>query len=157
VLAPILEARHNFVGGHTYAAHTLSCAVGVEVLRIMIEEKLVERSARIGAYLLGRLQNLCSHPLVGDVRGLGMMCGIELVADKASKAPFLSERNLGSLVLVESLKRGVIVYPGSGTVDGVAGDHIKLTPPLILTEAQADELVTGLTGALDAVAESIAG
>ncbi len=157
VLAPILAARHNFVGGHTYAAHTLSCAVGVEVLRIMIEEKLVERSARIGAYLLGRLQGLSDHPLVGDVRGLGMMCGIELVADKAAKTPFPPEKAIGELVLEESLKRGVIVYPGSGTVDGVAGDHVKLTPPLILTEDQADELVAGLSGALDAVAESVAG
>ncbi|MGH2344839.1 MAG: aspartate aminotransferase family protein [Chloroflexota bacterium] len=157
VLAPILAARHNLVGGHTYAAHTLSCAVGVEVLRIMIEEKLVEHSACISAYLLGRLERLRDHPLVGDVRGLGLMCGIELVMDKADKRPFPPERAIGSMVLEESLKRGVIVYPGSGTVDGVAGDHIKLTPPLILTEAQADELVAGLTGALDTVAESVAG
>jgi adenosylmethionine-8-amino-7-oxononanoate aminotransferase len=155
VLAPILAARHNIVGGHTYAAHTLSCAVGVEVLRIMIEEGLVERSARTGAYLLERLTGLLDQPLVGDVRGLGLMVGIELVTDKETKRPFPPEHAVGQLVLEESLARGVVVYPGSGTVDGVAGDHIKLTPPLILTEEQADELVAGLTGALDAVAERL--
>ena len=116
------------------------------------EERLIERSARVGQYLLDKLTPLRAHPLVGDVRGLGLMIGLELVMDKETKRPFPPEKNVGQLVLEETLARGVIVYPGSGTVDGVAGDHIKLTPPLILTEEQADELVAGLTGALDAVA-----
>ena len=155
VMEPLLKSRHNIVGGHTYAAHTLSCAVGVEVLRIMREEGLIERSDRVGSYLLDKLTALRSHPLVGDVRGLGLMAGIEFVAHKASKQPFPPEQGVGQIVLEESLRRGLIVYPGSGTVDGVAGDHVKLTPPLILTEAQADDLVSALTGALDAAADRV--
>jgi adenosylmethionine-8-amino-7-oxononanoate aminotransferase len=153
VLAPILHTRQNIVGGHTYAAHTLSCAVGVEVLRILHEEALVERAARVGAYLLDRVRELLAHPLVGDVRGLGLMVGLELVADKATKRPFPPEATLAQQVTEEGLARGVILYPGTGTVNGVAGDHIKLSPPLILSEEQADELVAGLAGALDAVAQ----
>ena len=140
VVAPILRAGQNIVGGHTYGAHTLSCAVGVEVLHILREERLIERSAQVGRYLLDKLTPLRAHPLVGDVRGLGLMIGLELVMDKETKRPFPPEKNVGQLVLEEALARGVIVYPGTGTVDGVAGDHIKLTPPLILTEEQADEL-----------------
>jgi adenosylmethionine-8-amino-7-oxononanoate aminotransferase len=155
VMEPILRARQNIVGGHTYAAHTLSCAVGVEVLRIFHEENLTERSARVGAYLLDGLRKLLAHPLVGDVRGLGLMLGIEFVADKATKRPFPPEMAIAQKITEEGLKRGVVLYPGTGTVDGVAGDHIKLTPPLILTEEQADELLAGLHGALDAVAEQV--
>ena len=155
IMAPILRAGQNIVGGHTYAAHTLSCAVGVEVLHILTEERLIERSAQVGRYLLDKLTPLRAHPLVGDVRGLGLMIGLELVMDKETKRPFPPEKNVGQRVLEETLARGVIVYPGSGTVDGVAGDHIKLTPPLILTEEQADELVAGLTESLDVVAEQL--
>jgi adenosylmethionine-8-amino-7-oxononanoate aminotransferase len=84
VLAPILKARQNLVGGHTYAAHTLSCAVGVEALRILCEERLIQNADRVGGYLLEQLKGLLAHPLVGDVRGLGLMAGIELVRDKAT-------------------------------------------------------------------------
>jgi adenosylmethionine-8-amino-7-oxononanoate aminotransferase len=152
VMAPILAARQNLVGGHTYGAHTLSCAVGVEALRILKEERLIENADRVGGYLLQRLKGLLAHPLVGDVRGLGLMAGIELVRDKATKEPFPSELRISQQVLDESLARGLICYPLTGTVNGVSGDHIKFSPPLILTESQADELVSALTGALDAVA-----
>ncbi len=152
VLAPLVKAGQNIVGGHTYAAHTLSCAVGVEVLRIVQEEGLIEQAAQVGRVLLERLEGLRTHALVGDVRGLGLMAGIELVADKATKQPFPPEQGVGSIVLEEALARGLVVYLGSGTLDGVAGDHIKLTPPLILTDAQVEELVVALTGALDATA-----
>jgi adenosylmethionine-8-amino-7-oxononanoate aminotransferase len=152
VMAPILNARQNLVGGHTYAAHTLSCAVGVEVLRILHEEQLIANAARVGAYLLERLRGLLAHPLVGDVRGLGLMAGIEFVRDKATKEPFPPELGLAQQIMEEGLTRGLICYPLTGTVNGVAGDHIKFSPPLILTETQADELVATFTGALDAVA-----
>ncbi|HZS86049.1 MAG TPA: aspartate aminotransferase family protein [Chloroflexota bacterium] len=155
VMAPILKARQNIVGGHTYAAHTLTCAVGVEVLRIVVEERLAENAERVGRYLLDAVTRLLAHPLVGDVRGLGLMVGLELVRDKATKEPFPPEQGVAQMIVEEGLQRGVIVYPGNGSVDGVAGDHIKLSPPLILTEEQADELVAGLAGALDAVAERL--
>lgn len=155
VMHPLLRARQNIVGGHTYAAHTLGCAAGVEVLRILHEEDLIARSARVGAYLLRRLEALRNHPLIGDVRGRGLMAGIEFVADKETKRPFPPEQGVANMVLEEGLKRGIIVYPGNGTVDGVAGDHIKLSPPLILTEEQVDELLAALIPALDAVADRL--
>jgi adenosylmethionine-8-amino-7-oxononanoate aminotransferase len=126
--------------------------VGVEALRILHEERLIENADRVGGYLLRRLKGLLAHPLVGDVRGLGLMAGIELVRDRATKEPFPPELRISQQVLDESLARGLICYPLTGTVNGVAGDHIKVSPPLILTESQAEELVSALTGALDAVA-----
>jgi 4-aminobutyrate aminotransferase-like enzyme len=90
--------------------------------------------------------------MVGDVRGLGMMVGLEFVADRETRAPFPPEREVARAVTLEALPRGLVTYPGTGSVDGVMGDHIKLTPPLVLTRAQADEIVSILDAAIGAVA-----
>ena len=113
------------------------------------------RAARVGAYLRARLEPLVEHPLVGDVRGLGLMLGLEFVQDKATKAPFPPELRLAARVAEAALARGLFVYPGSGTVDGERGDHLMVAPPLVITEAECDELVASLTAALDAVAAEL--
>jgi adenosylmethionine-8-amino-7-oxononanoate aminotransferase len=156
---PGLPAAHrrsaSGSAGSTDAAHTLRCTVGVEALRILREEHLIENADRVGGYLLKRLKGMLGRPLAGDVRGLGLMAGIELVRDKATKEPFPPELRVSQQVLEESLSRGLICYPLTGTGNGVAGDHIKLSPLLILTESQADELITALSDALDAVAARV--
>lgn len=144
--------RSNFVAGHTYSGHPVAAAVGLAVLRYIQEHDLVRNAREVGAYLLGRLRELMPrHPIIGDVRGLGLMVGVELVADRATRAPFPPERQVAMAVTLEALERGLICYPGTGSVDGVLGDHLKFTPPLILTRAQADELVDILDRALGAV------
>lgn len=144
--------RSNFVAGHTYSGHPVAAAVGLAVLRYIQEHDLVRNAREGGAYLLGRLRELMPrHPIIGDVRGLGLMVGVELVADRATRAPFPPERQVAMAVTLEALERGLICYPGTGSVDGVLGDHLKFTPPLILTRAQADELVDILDRALGAV------
>jgi len=144
--------RSNFVGGHTYTGHPVAAAVGLAVLRYIQEHDLVRNAREVGAYLLARLRELqARHPIVGDVRGLGMMAGLEFVEDRATRAPFPPEREVARAVALEALDRGLVTYPGTGSVDGVMGDHMKFTPPLVLQRSEADELVAALDDALGAV------
>jgi adenosylmethionine-8-amino-7-oxononanoate aminotransferase len=142
----------NFVGGHTYTGHPVAAAVGLAVLRYIQEHDLVRNAREVGAHLLAGLRGLMvRHPIVGDVRGLGMMVGLEFVADRGTRAPFPPEREVARAIALEALPRGLVTYPGVGSVDGVLGDHIKLTPPLVLTRAQADDIVAIMDAALGAV------
>jgi adenosylmethionine-8-amino-7-oxononanoate aminotransferase len=142
----------QFVNLFTYGANPLCCAVGDVVLRLTEEQDLAGRAERVGAHLRGRLEPLIDSPLVGDVRGLGLMLGLEFVQDKATKTPFPPAARVAARVADAALQRGLFVYPGSGTLDGERGDHLMVAPPLIITEAECDELATTLTAALDAVA-----
>jgi adenosylmethionine-8-amino-7-oxononanoate aminotransferase len=144
--------QSSFVGGHTYTGHPVAAAVGLAVLRYIQEHDLVRNAREVGAYLLDGLRRLQTrHPIVGDVRGLGLMVGLEFVADRTTRTPFPPEREVARAVALEALERGLVTYPGTGSVDGILGDHMKFTPPLCLSRAQADELVGMLDGAIGAV------
>jgi adenosylmethionine-8-amino-7-oxononanoate aminotransferase len=152
IMAAFERNRSSFVGGHTYTGHPVAAAVGLAVLRYIQEHDLVRNARDTGAYLLAGLERLRDrHPIVGEVRGLGLMVGLELVADRATRAPFPPEREMARAVALEAVDRGLVSYPGQGSVDGVMGDHLKFTPPLVLTREQADELVGMLDGAIGAV------
>ncbi len=141
----------QFVHGHTYGGSPLSCAVGFAVLSLAKEWGLAERAAEQGDYMRSRLEELYKYPFVGDVRGKGLMLGIELVKDRATKEPFPPELHLNSKVGSAAFANGLITYPGGGSVDGSRGDHILLGPPLVITRAEIDELVGILDLTLDRV------
>src|SRR5437773_3659495 len=125
----ILEAPidRRYMHAATYSGHPVCCAVGVRNVEIIEEEGLVERSAERGKRLLAALDELYNLPNVGEVRGLGLMCGIELVADKSSKAPALG---LGVKVAREAMARGLLVRARPGSADPAMGDTLCLSPPL---------------------------
>jgi adenosylmethionine-8-amino-7-oxononanoate aminotransferase len=145
----------QFVNLFTYGANPLSCAVGEVVLRLTEEQDLASRAARVGAYLRERLRPLEDSPIVGDVRGLGLMLGLEFVQDKTTKEPFPAAARVAARVGEAALARGLFVYPGAGTVDGERGDHVMVAPPLIITEAECDELASTLADAVAAVAREL--
>jgi adenosylmethionine-8-amino-7-oxononanoate aminotransferase len=152
IVAAFERNRSNFVGGHTYTGHPVAAAVGLAVLRYIQEHDLVRNAREVGAHLLEALRGLMArHPIVGDVRGLGLMVGLEFVADRKTRAPFPPEREVARAIALEALERGLVTYPGTGSCDGVLGDHMKFTPPLVLTRGQADELVSMLDAAIGAV------
>ncbi len=126
----------------TYSGHPTCCAVALKNLEILEREGLVERAARMGERLLKGLQTLSALPAVGDVRGLGLMCGVELVADKATKAPFPPERKVGEQVRRAAEARGLFTR--------IRGDVILLAPPLVVAEAQVDRIVQILGEAIPA-------
>ncbi|MEM3527766.1 MAG: aminotransferase class III-fold pyridoxal phosphate-dependent enzyme, partial [Candidatus Bathyarchaeia archaeon] len=142
----------NIVGGHTFNANPLSCAVGLAVIRYIVKHDLVSRCRDAGVHLASSLRKVqMEHSIVGDVRGLGLMVGLEFVRDRKTKEPYPPGVGLCHEVAREALERGVVVYQGSGTADGVSGDHILLTPPYIITMEQVDELAKALDGAIGAV------
>lgn len=146
----------SFVIGHTSAGNPLSCAAGAAVLQYILDQKLIENAAEVGSYFKERLVELAArHDMIGDVRGMGLLLGIELVRDRATKAPFPTAWKVSARIGAETFKRGLVSYPGSGTVDGVLGDHVLYAPPLIITRAQIDELIEILDESLAAVTEDL--
>ncbi len=150
VIEPFERNGSNFVAGHTYAGNPLSSAVGLAVLRYIERHDLVENCRRRGDELLSRLQALRSSPLVGDVRGLGLVLGLELVRDRATKQPFPIEARASYIVAEEARKVGLAIYPGQGGADGLEGDHLMITPPLTIADEHVTEIVDGLGKALKA-------
>jgi hypothetical protein len=144
-----------FQHGHTYIGHATACAAALAVQQTIREERLLDavqaRGKELAAALAGRFEN---HAYVGNIRGRGLFWGIELVADRASKAPFDPALKLHARVKKEAMARGLMCYPMGGTVDGRRGDHILLAPPFIIGSNQIDELIGKLAGAIDAAIQS---
>ncbi|MCL2602532.1 MAG: aspartate aminotransferase family protein [Treponema sp.] len=132
----------SFVHGHTYGGNPLAAAAAVEVIKIVKEENLAANAKKQGEYLLNRLrEKILPFPFVGDVRGKGLLQGVELVQDKQTKQPFARKLNVAEKLTKVLMKHGVVVYPGGGMADGENGDQFLLAPPLIITRDQVDELV----------------
>ncbi|MBS3652244.1 aspartate aminotransferase family protein [Pseudaminobacter sp. 19-2017] len=153
------EGRKRFVHGFTYSGHALSCFVGQQVFDIMQREDLFSRPGVMGAYLHGRLNDLQQrHALIGDVRGRGLYAGVEFVADRGSREPFAPERNFTGRLVAMMRDRGVIVGGGvPGANFGRGGDHIQITPPYIVSEAEIDVIVDALDDVLTLLSEEEAG
>ena len=131
-------ADQKFMHAATYSGHPVCCAVGLANLDIIEKDGLPERAATMGKHLLDGLRTLSDLPEVGDVRGLGMMCGVELVTDKSSKAPAMG---LGAKVAKEALARGLLVRIRAGGRDPAIGDTICLAPPLMTPKDVLDRIV----------------
>jgi adenosylmethionine-8-amino-7-oxononanoate aminotransferase len=152
IVGEVRRRGNSFVIGHTASGNPLSCATGAAVMRYVIDHELIANAKSVGAYFLDSLRSLAGrHSIIGDVRGLGLLIGVEFVADRGSKAPFNPELRLSKQIAAATLERGLVSYPLQGTVDGVAGDHLLYTPPLTITREQIDELVGILDASLDAV------
>jgi adenosylmethionine-8-amino-7-oxononanoate aminotransferase len=152
VAEPILERHGGPLTGHTFTGHTVACAAGVAVQKIVDRDKLVERVAREGAKLKQALQDrLGARDYVGNIRGRGFFLGIELVADKATKEPFDPALQINGKVREQSFANGLICYPTGGNVDGIRGDQIILAPPYNATASELEEIVDLLDRSLTEV------
>jgi adenosylmethionine-8-amino-7-oxononanoate aminotransferase len=132
-----------FAHGHTYIGHATACAAAIAVSNVIDEQDLLGNVQKIGELLSNELRSsLAENPFVGDIRGRGLLIGIELVADRVSNAP--ADPALASAIKNAAMDEGLIIYPGGGTADGVSGAHVMLAPPFIFTKDHVDELVTKL-------------
>jgi adenosylmethionine-8-amino-7-oxononanoate aminotransferase len=137
---------------YTYSAHPLACAIADKVLEIMEREHLVERSAELGARLGAQIkETLSGHPMVGDIRGVAMFWGIELVRDRATRTPYDPDSRVITKVLAAAMKHGLFVYPASGMAGRAGGDTVMVTPPFVIGEAEIEYIVNNLRTALDEV------
>jgi adenosylmethionine-8-amino-7-oxononanoate aminotransferase len=143
----------GFVHGFTYSHGPVAAAVAGEVLRILEREDLVEASAVKGTRLIGGLRaRLGDHPHVGEIRGRGLLVGIELVADRGSREPFARAERITETVVRAARQRGLLVYSGTGSANGVDGDTILLGPPFIITDQEIDRVIDDLAGAITTIA-----
>jgi 4-aminobutyrate aminotransferase len=127
--------------GSTFGGCPVSCAAAIEVLNVIDEQKLVERSAKIGAYLIKRLRDMQDEmPIIGDVRGKGMLIGVELIKEPKNKVPAATETKK---ILVDAFKKGLLLSTG-----GLHDNVLRISPPLILTREEAEKGIDVLRDAL---------
>ena len=147
VAETIARGSGLFSAGHTWAGNPMGAAVVNKTIDIIREQDLITRSAEVGAYLGRRLEELRRHPTVGDVRGKGMMWGLEFVKDKDTREPLDSGALFWIVLKMQCLAAGLNIDTSSGADRGQGGDMMMIAPPLITTEKQVDEIV----GIVDAV------
>lgn len=143
VMEPILNGSKAIMSGHTYSANPQSAAVALAVLDYIEKYQLVELATKTGKYLKEKLQELAKKSsIIGDVRGKGLLLGIEFVTNKIEKHSFNKALNISALVIRKLMKKGLLVYPANAGEEGVTGDAIIISPPLVISKKEVDELVT---------------
>jgi adenosylmethionine-8-amino-7-oxononanoate aminotransferase len=149
IYGAIEQGSGFFQHGHTYNGHPTACAAARVVVEKLTLGGMGARAAVMGGELGGALSDrFAEHPHIGDIRGRGLFRGLELVADRASKAPFEPERAVHKALKQAAFEEGLICYPMGGTLDGKRGDHVLLAPPYILTDDQLSEMLDKLERAL---------
>ena len=131
-----------FGHGFTYGGHPVSAAVAIKAIEIYTRDRIVEKAARRAPLFQARLKALGEHPLVGEARGLGLIGGVELVADKTTKRSFNPQHGVGAAAVRFAEEEGLIVR-------SVTGDVVTLSPPLIISAPEIEELFDRLVRALD--------
>jgi adenosylmethionine-8-amino-7-oxononanoate aminotransferase len=140
-----------FAHGFTYQAHPVCAAAGNAVLDHIEKHKLFQSVPAAALELQGALAPLENHPNVGEVRGLGLLLGIELVRDKSSREPFRKEAAVAEQIRQAALKKNVLTYPSQGCFDGARGDHILLAPPFIISREECAQIANALQFALSEI------
>jgi len=140
-----------FMHGFTYQAHPVSTAAGNAVFDYLESLKLFDRVTPAGQNLRQALTSLLTHPHVGDVRGLGLLFGVEFVKDKATREPFPKSHNIAEKIRQACLEENVLTYPTQGCVDGLRGDHILLAPPYTISPEESAQITRAIRSALTKV------
>jgi len=151
----IAEGSGSFLHAQTFSFHPVACAAGLSAVRLLKRDHLVERCARLGATLHQRLAKLAELPHVGDLRGRGLLAGIEFVEDKTSRAPFPRAAKFAEAFTDAAQEAGLIVWPNVGHADGVNGDLVVVAPPFIITEQEIDEIATRFKAAHGAALRTV--
>jgi adenosylmethionine-8-amino-7-oxononanoate aminotransferase len=148
----IVEAFGSFAHGHSYVGHATVAAAGLAVMQVLEDENLLENVKNTGSLLRNCLREVfAEHPHVGNIRGRGLLVGIELVEDRETRAGIRNELGVPAAIRSAAMENGLICYPGGGTADGVDGAHILLAPPFIYQPQHVDELVSKLEKTLKQV------
>jgi adenosylmethionine-8-amino-7-oxononanoate aminotransferase len=150
IIDALRQKSGSFQHGHTYLGHPVASAAALAVQRVIQRDGLLAQVRARGAYLTRALQQrFKDHPFVGDIRGRGLFMALELVEDRASKAPFDHQKKLHAVVKAQAFDNGLLVYPMGGTIDGERGDHVLLAPPFITSEGELDRIVELLALSID--------
>lgn len=141
-----------FQHGHTYIGHATACAASLAVQHVIEREHLLANVQKQGDALMQALKaQFGKHEHVGDIRGRGLFIGLELVADRATKAPFATSLKLNAAIKAAAMQEGLMCYGMGGTIDGQNGDHIMLAPPYIMEDRHVAEITDKLSKAMNNV------
>jgi adenosylmethionine-8-amino-7-oxononanoate aminotransferase len=155
IYGAIASGSGFFQHGHTYMGHPAACAAGLAVQEVIRGENLLDNVRKQGEALDAALhERFGNHAHVGDIRGRGLFRGIELVADRASKAPLDPSLQIHAGIKKNAMARGLMCYPMGGTIDGRLGNHVLIAPPFIINESHVNEIVDKLGEAVDAALEA---
>ncbi len=151
----IASGSRRVMHSYTFGGNPLSCAAGVATLRYIEEHNLVSRSREIGSKLLNALQQeLSDLSYVGEVRGKGLLLGVEIVADKETKQPFPVDRNITRRLVKKAFENGLLIIAGmAGLIEGVVGDHIQLSPPYVMEDEHIDFIVNTLSACISEIVD----
>jgi adenosylmethionine-8-amino-7-oxononanoate aminotransferase len=150
IWAALESSGTTYQAGHTMDLNPVACSAAIAAINYAEDHDLARNSRETGAYLLERLHELLDYDIVGDVRGKGLMCGLEFVRDKKTKEPFDPALRVSARFQEEAMARGLILFSCFGCVDGTMGDMMIITPPLIITRPQVDEMIVIIKDALEA-------
>jgi adenosylmethionine-8-amino-7-oxononanoate aminotransferase len=139
--------------GFSYGGNPVSCAAGLAALDYIEAHDLVTRAARMGEHFGAALEELRDHPLVGDVRGIGLLRGVEIVSDKPTKTPFFRALRAAETISAHAMAAGGWILPGYGAAPEGQGDWLGLAPPFVISEKEIGQLVAAVRTALDRFAE----
>ncbi|EKN69475.1 hypothetical protein BABA_08611 [Neobacillus bataviensis LMG 21833] len=142
VMAPILAGTKSVMSGHTLSANPQSCAVSLAVLEYLEKNVIIKEVESKGIFLKNQLEKLKEQfSFIGDVRGKGLLLGIEFVEDQETKTPFPRKAFITQKVVRIAMEKGLLVYPAGAGIDGVNGDAIIISPPLTITEKEIENLL----------------
>ncbi|MED4204088.1 aspartate aminotransferase family protein [Neobacillus mesonae] len=154
VMEPILAGTKQVMSGHTLSANPQSCAIALAVLEYIEKNKIMSQVESKGVYFKQQLEKMQSQfEFIGDIRGKGLMLGIEFVADRGTKKPYPRQALITQKMVALAKEKGLIVYPAGSGIDGVNGDSIMIAPPLTITEKEIDELIALLNETFTAFAQ----
>ncbi|MCH1626353.1 aspartate aminotransferase family protein [Fredinandcohnia quinoae] len=142
IIETIKNGSKSIMSGHTFSANPQSAAVALSVIHYLEKNNLVDTALVKGTYLKEKLIDLqLCYPIIGDIRGKGLMIGVEFVSDMITKFPFSKEINLTSLIISKAQQNGLLIYPASAGIEGIGGDAVLIAPPLTITNKQIDDLI----------------
>src|SRR2546429_20399 len=155
IIDAIANGSGSFMHAQTFSHHPVACAAGLAAVRYLKEHRLVARCAEMGKELQRRLAPLGRLPHVGDVRGRGLLAGVEFVEDKETRAPLPRTSKFAETFVGAAHGEGLVLWPNVGHADGTNGDLVMVAPPFIITERELDELVERFTAALEATVRAV--
>lgn len=156
LLDVLASGSGSLLHAQTFSHHPVSCAAGLAVLRLLRERSLINRCAEMGRLLQESLRPLLELPGVGDVRGRGLLAGVEVVADKATRAPFPRKLKFAERLVENAQQEGLVLWPNVGHADGENGDLVMLAPPFTIKEGELGEIVSRLKASLQSTLKELA-
>lgn len=155
-IVDMIMEHGGFKHGFTYAGNPMACAVGLSVLNYILDNNLPEKAEKTGALLKKELESLADkHSMIGQVRGRGLLLALELVEKPEDRSPFPARKDAAQTLTDIAFREGLIIYPRK-TLNGLEGDHVMITPPLITTSEDVGEIIKRLDTALEKAAQALA-